>query len=67
MQAAFTRAPTKAPTGQPPAAPRAMCACCNQVETPALEPLCPTCRASLEASGVLKPKDPRTQIGPLDV
>ena len=47
--------------------PRAVCAACQTVETHWLEPVCDDCRAALEASGVLKPKDQRIQIGPLDV
>ena len=49
------------------AGPRPVCAGCGQIEVGAYEPVCPECRNSLEQAGVLKPKEPRIQIGPLDV
>ena len=43
------------------AGPYPMCAGCGQIE------VCPECRQSLEQAGILKPKEPRIQIGTLDV
>lgn len=63
-------APRQATDGDPSGAmrePRAVCAACQTTETHWLEPVCDGCRTALEASGILKPKDRRTQIGPLDV
>lgn len=53
--------------GRPAAQPRLMCAACGKREVGAYEPVCPECRKSLEQAGILKPKDQRQQIGPLDV
>lgn len=53
--------------GRPAAQPRLMCAGCGQIEVGAYEPVCPECRKSLEHDGILKPKEPRIQIGTLDV
>ena len=49
------------------AQPRLVCAGCGQIEVGAYEPVCPECRKSLEHDGILKPKEPRIQIGTLDV
>ena len=46
---------------------RLMCAGCGQIEVGAYEPVCPECRKSLEQAGILQPKEPRIQIGTLDV
>ena len=49
------------------AQPRLMCAACGKREVGTYEPVCPECRKSLEQAGILKPKEPRIQIGTLDV
>ena len=49
------------------AQPRPMCAACGEREVGIYEPVCPECRQSLEQAGILKPKNQRVQVGPLDV
>lgn len=58
---------TAADTNPAQTGPRIVCACCQNKEVPALEPVCPDCRTSLESAGILKPKSELVQIGPLDV
>jgi hypothetical protein len=48
-------------------APRRVCIGCDESEAAPAEQFCPECRGLLEQAGILKPKNQRVPIGPLDV